>query len=299
MRGARNDVMTVTRRGSRYHARGQATGEHSVAARHSDDLSGAAADAARRAAATVASDTLRERCTETADRLVSPLRLAVGGRLKAGKSTLVNALVGRRVAATAAGECTKVVAWYRYGERDSVRVVGRDGSSWTVVPAADGSLPTDLGARAEEIDRVEVMVTARARLGRLTIVDTPGLFSLNDEYSAGTRRALGVLDDGSRGAVARADALAYLMPHPADTDRAFLEAFHAVYPESTLSAANVVGVLSRIDLLCRRPGLEDPWPGVHRRRRARRATPATFGPHRDPRRRAARRDRARQLVHRT
>ena len=38
-------------------------------------------------------------------------------------------------------------------------VVGRDGSSWTVVPAADGSLPTDLGARAEEIDRVEVMVT--------------------------------------------------------------------------------------------------------------------------------------------
>src|SRR6478736_7221485 len=39
--------------------------------------------------------------------LAEPLRLAVAGRVKAGKSTLVNALVGRLVAPTRAGECTK------------------------------------------------------------------------------------------------------------------------------------------------------------------------------------------------
>ena len=41
--------------------------------------------------------------------LGEPRRLAIAGRVKAGKSTLVNALVGRMVAPTRAGECTKVV----------------------------------------------------------------------------------------------------------------------------------------------------------------------------------------------
>ena len=35
--------------------------------------------------------------------LAEPLRVAVVGRVKAGKSTLVNALVGRRIAPTRAG----------------------------------------------------------------------------------------------------------------------------------------------------------------------------------------------------
>ena len=49
------------------------------------------------------------------DRLDEPLRVAVAGRVKAGKSTVINALVGERLAPTDAGECTKIVTWYRYG----------------------------------------------------------------------------------------------------------------------------------------------------------------------------------------
>jgi ABC-type antimicrobial peptide transport system ATPase subunit len=56
-------------------------------------------------------------------RLGEPLRIAIAGRLKAGKSTLVNALIGRRVAPTAAGECTRVVTRFRYGAADRVDVV--------------------------------------------------------------------------------------------------------------------------------------------------------------------------------
>jgi hypothetical protein len=225
---------------------------------------GAVAGAARRAHAAVQVSDLRDDLRDIADRLGTPLRLAVGGRLKAGKSTLVNALVGMRVAATNVGECTKVVAWFRYGDRDRMEVHGRDGRVWVVHPEHDGSLPADLGAPAGDIDHVDVTVSIRSRLGRLTVIDTPGLYSLNDEFSAGTRRALGMLDDGSRRAVGQADALLYLMPHPGDTDREFLESFRALYPDSTFSGANAVGVLSRIDLLCRRPGLEDPWPGARR-----------------------------------
>jgi predicted GTPase len=48
-------------------------------------------------------------------RLDEPLRVAIAGRLKAGKSTLVNALIGRRVAPTEVGECTRIVTQFRYG----------------------------------------------------------------------------------------------------------------------------------------------------------------------------------------
>ncbi|MDN5750703.1 MAG: dynamin family protein, partial [Pseudonocardia sp.] len=38
-------------------------------------------------------------------RLDEPLRVAIAGKVKAGKSTLLNALVGEQVAPTDAGEC--------------------------------------------------------------------------------------------------------------------------------------------------------------------------------------------------
>ena len=47
--------------------------------------------------------------------LDGPLRVAFAGRLKAGKSTLLNALVGEGLAATDATECTRVVTWYVSG----------------------------------------------------------------------------------------------------------------------------------------------------------------------------------------
>ena len=49
------------------------------------------------------------------ERLGTPLRVALVGRVNAGKSTLVNALVGQRVAPTNETECTQVVTWYRFG----------------------------------------------------------------------------------------------------------------------------------------------------------------------------------------
>src|SRR5207248_3112784 len=48
-------------------------------------------------------------------RLGEPLRVAIAGRVKAGKSTLLNALVGQALAPTDAGESTRIVTWYRNG----------------------------------------------------------------------------------------------------------------------------------------------------------------------------------------
>src|SRR6188508_3891802 len=78
---------------------------------------------------------------QVGDRLAEPLRVAIAGRLKAGKSTLVNALIGRRVAPTAVGECTRVVTRFRYGTVDRVDVVRRDGTRTSLPLSDDGMIP--------------------------------------------------------------------------------------------------------------------------------------------------------------
>lgn len=50
-----------------------------------------------------------------AARLDEPIRVAIAGTLNAGKSTLVNALVGEDIAPTDATEATRIVAWFRHG----------------------------------------------------------------------------------------------------------------------------------------------------------------------------------------
>src|SRR5699024_11456367 len=74
----------------------------------------------RRAAAGVA---------EVLRRLESPLQVAVAGRIKSGKSTLVNALIGRRVAPTDSGECTRLVTRFQYGTVDRLELVLHDGGT--------------------------------------------------------------------------------------------------------------------------------------------------------------------------
>ena len=84
---------------------------------------GALLDEARsRGAAAAAVDEVRQRLTE-------PLRVVVAGRVKAGKSTLLNALLGERLAATDAGECTRIVTWYGKGAGYQVTAELRDGTS--------------------------------------------------------------------------------------------------------------------------------------------------------------------------
>ena len=72
---------------------------------------------------------LTERPTlERLDQLFDePLRIAIAGMVKSGKSTLLNALVGQRLAPTDAGECTKVVTWYGHGPRYEVTAVDHQG----------------------------------------------------------------------------------------------------------------------------------------------------------------------------
>ena len=102
----------------------------------------------------------REQVRGVRQRLDEPLRVAIAGRLKAGKSTLVNALIGRRVAPTEVGECTRVVTQFRYGTADRVDVVRRDGSRVSLPLDEAGMIPQRLGVPAAEVAYVDVTLTS-------------------------------------------------------------------------------------------------------------------------------------------
>jgi Dynamin family len=175
-------------------------------------------------------------------RLDQPLRVAVAGRVKAGKSTLLNALVGERLAPTDAGECTRIVTWYQDGHTYQVQA-NIDGQPPRQLrfDRDNGQLDIDLGGLASD-DVSELVVTWPAQaLRAVTLVDTPGIGSLTESASRRTWDLL-VPDEEET----PADAVLYLMRHLHAGDAEFLRAFHDA-EVSRPSPVNAIGVLSRAD----------------------------------------------------
>jgi hypothetical protein len=181
-----------------------------------------------------------------AARLDEPLRVALAGRIKAGKSTLLNALVGQEIAATDAGECTRVVTWFRDGHTYRVTAYPRQGPPRQLPPGpAGGLIDSDLGGmRAEDVDRLVVDWPSPA-LRPMTLIDTPGMDSLSTELSRRAEEALGTSDDDGEAHGSEADAVVYLMRHVHTSDVRFLEAFRDDPAERR--PINTLGVLARAD----------------------------------------------------
>ncbi|GAA4403398.1 50S ribosome-binding GTPase [Fodinibacter luteus] len=187
-------------------------------------------------------DDVRARLVAARDRLDEPIRVALAGRLKAGKSTLINAFLGEQVAPTDTGECTRVVTWYRGGASPRVRVVLRDGARVErPVHRVEGRLRLDTGGRPiDEVLRIEVTWPSPA-LSDLTLIDTPGLASLSEEISVSSMNAL--VPGGSASEV---DAVVYLLRHLHASDADFLSAFRE-HQGAAANPATTLGVLSRAD----------------------------------------------------
>lgn len=197
-----------------------------------------------RALATLPPGDDRERVAAVRARMVEPLRVAVAGRVSAGKSTLVNALLAERVTPTAAGETTQVVAWFRYGFPERAEILFRDGRREPI--ALDkGALPEDLGVDSAQVGRVTVWLSDQT-LEAMTVIDTPGLASVSENLSESTQELLGV---HSQAAVGEADAIIYVTTHRArGDDAAVLASFRSQSGGAQASAMNAVAVLNKADM---------------------------------------------------
>ncbi|SPM33219.1 isoniazid inducible protein IniC, partial [Mycobacterium rhizamassiliense] len=174
-------------------------------------------------------------------RLNEPIRIALAGTLKAGKSTLVNALVGQDIAPTDATEATRIVTWFRHGPTPRVTANHWGGRHSNVPISHNGGLSFDFRSlNPAEVADLDVEWPAE-ELAETTIIDTPGTSSLTRDASERTLRLL-VPSDG----VPRVDAVVFLLRTLNAADVALLKQIGQLVGGST-GALGIIGVASRAD----------------------------------------------------
>ena len=204
---------------------------------------------------------LAERMERLAEQVHQPCLVAVAGRVKVGKSTFVNALLGEDLAKVGTTETTATINYFSHGQPLNpdrpVRCHWRGGKVTDESREfLDGLQGNDIETlrRADGIDHLEYSLS-NPYLKQITLVDTPGTGAVVEEHRGRTAefmRLNGQLrerhDRDTRQLGDTADAVIYLVgPAAKLTDQAFLEEFSRTTGGRS-SKINAIGVLSKIEL---------------------------------------------------
>ncbi|MCM0677382.1 dynamin family protein [Micromonospora phytophila] len=170
-------------------------------------------------------------------RLEQPLRIAVAGPWRSGKSTVLNAMMGEEVAPVGGADGDGVFTWYEDGTqpRATAYSVSHPPQELAMAKSATGMRVDLVGWRAGELRDIVVRWPTRA-LRQVTLIDTPAI------TEAGQHGRTSVMDRVLRDA----DAVLYLTRDGRGTDLRALESSR----ESAVGQAapvNVIMVLSRVD----------------------------------------------------
>ena len=125
------------------------------------------------------------------EHIKQPLLIMVMGEFSTGKSTFINALVGKQIAVVDALPTTAVITKLCHGDAEKVMVYYRDGSNHEYEPDEWGRLTAESDEEAnalhEKIDYVERAVPISV-LKDMTVIDSPGLNALKDAHAEATKR---------------------------------------------------------------------------------------------------------------
>lgn len=198
------------------------------------------------------SGALKKRLEEMKARLDMPLRVAVAGIMKAGKSTFMNALIGDNLVYTGNLETTYTVCWFKYAQKPFITVCFRDGE--TMEDAYENLARWSVRTYEKEnprINDVEYLVVHYPNevLKKLEFIDTPGL---NSKYGTDAQNTLDFLDiRGSEDTIreaSMADAIIYAFSRSAGGfDEELLKAFQQGGSRMS-SPINSVGILTKPDV---------------------------------------------------
>lgn len=124
------------------------------------------------------------------------LRVLVAGEAKRGKSTLVNALLGRPVLPVGVTPLTALPTTVRFGRDEGATAVFRDGRAEGFPLQALDDLVTERGnpGNRRGLASVTVMVDAPVLARGLELVDTPGTGSVYAHNTAAAEAALETMD---------------------------------------------------------------------------------------------------------
>ena len=124
------------------------------------------------------------------------LRVLVAGEAKRGKSTLVNALLGRAVLPAGITPLTALATTVRYGRDENVRAVFTDGHAENLPLSALEDLVTERGnpGNRHNVASVTVTVDAPILARGIELVDTPGTGSVYTHNTSTAEAALDTMD---------------------------------------------------------------------------------------------------------
>jgi Flp pilus assembly protein TadD len=176
---------------------------------------------------------LDRRAAGLRDELDRPLLLAILGEFNAGKSTLVNAIVGAEVAPTGILPTTATLNVLRSGAERRVRVVRKDGTTREGQYGEVKPLLAQAESEGATIDHVEIVLPSEL-LERVWILDTPGSNAPHPEHEALAKEAL-----------RRADAALWIF----DAGQAGKATEGRVLESIKQSRREVVAALNKIDRL--------------------------------------------------
>jgi GTP-binding protein EngB required for normal cell division len=147
--------------------------------------------------AVLGTDQDREQIAALRDRLdAARLRVLVAGEAKRGKSTLINALLGRAVLPAGVTPLTAVATTVRYGDDPHVEVRFADGHEEKQPLTALPELVTERGnpGNRRHVAAVTVYLDAPVLAGGVELVDTPGTGSVFAWDTAAAHEALDTMD---------------------------------------------------------------------------------------------------------
>ena len=194
------------------------------------------------------------------ERIEKPLRVAIVGIMKAGKSTFMNSLMGENLLYTGIEETTYTVTWFKYSPKPYLNIVFKnmegniekcpfeDLEKWTV-----RNMSVEM-PRINDVKYIEVYYP-NTMLKTIELIDTPGLNSAINLDAQNTMNFLGVkkakeLEKTTLDEASKADAIIYAYTRSAgSSDKDFLNDFHGNAITSSTSPINAVGVYTKSDQL--------------------------------------------------
>lgn len=202
-------------------------------------------------------------------RVEQPCELAVAGRVKAGKSSFLNALLGEDLAMVGTTETTATINFFRYGTSEDpekpIRVIWNDGreeyQSKEFLDSLQGNTKEVLD-RAKGIDRLEYLIENDI-LKYVTLVDTPGTDALVDEHEKQTDKYFSKervelrerQSKQSKNLTERADAVIFITADkvPTQQSKLFMHKYFG-YEGHSSTAMNAIGMMTKIDLMTNSQG---------------------------------------------
>lgn len=185
-----------------------------------------------------------------------PCRLAIAGRVKAGKSSLVNTLLGGDFAKVGVTETTATINIFKYGNPpDSdfpIQCCYVDGhNEWvskTFLDSLQGTSEDSL-TKVSEIKHLVYFIND-ARLQDIILIDTPGTNAVVDEHQNQTELYFGLRRRHNSETIEltnSADAVIYLLGEVAhESNQDFLSNLNETLGQR--ANINTLGIMSQIDL---------------------------------------------------